>query len=133
MSAGELLAELKRLGVKIEADGDRLRYAGPQEAISPELIGRLKVHKAELMAVCAKTKIGVKEDRNLSETVRMRPASDLEVRELHTAGWEPKERCGKLIWKHPDNGFYYSQEMAAHFLGREISDARCKSGANGKG
>ena len=116
MSAGALLAELKRLGVEIEADGDRLRYAGPEGAISPELIGRLKAHKAELIALCGKTAIGAREDRNLAETVCMRPASDPEVRKLLAAGWEPKERCGKIIWKHTDNGFYYSQEMAAHLL-----------------
>ncbi len=58
---------------------------------------------------------------------------DPETQRLLAAGWEPKERCGKIIWKQPDNGFYYSQEMAAHFLLRGIGNVRCKSGANGKG
>ncbi len=35
---------------------------------------------------------------------------------LVAAGWKPKERGGKLIWQSPDNGFYYSQEMATHLL-----------------
>lgn len=56
-----------------------------------------------------------------------------ETRRLLAAGWEPKERFGKTIWKRPDNGFYCSQEMAAHFLDRGIGNARCKSGANRKG
>jgi hypothetical protein len=133
MSTGALLAELKRLGVEIEADGDRLRYAGPEGAISPELIGRLKAHKAELIAVCGKPEISAREDRNLAETVCMRPTSDLEAHKLLAAGWEPKKRCGKLIWKHPDNGFYYLQEMAAHFSDRGVGNARWKSGANGRG
>ena len=34
---------------------------------------------------------------------------DPETQRLLAAGWEPKERCGKIIWKQPDNGFYYSQ------------------------
>jgi hypothetical protein len=50
-------------------------------------------------------------------------------RRLQTLGWKPKERCGKTIWKCPDNGFYYSQEMAPYFLDRSISNVRCKSGA----
>jgi hypothetical protein len=133
MNTGALLAELKRLGVEIEADGDRLRYAGPEGAISPELIGRLKAHKAELIAVCGKPEISAREDRNLAETVCMRPTSDPEVRKLLAADWEPKERCGKFIWKHPVNGFYYSQEMASHFSDRAIGNARCKNGANGRG
>jgi|SRR5215217_4201910 len=133
MSAAALLAELRRLRVEIEANGERLRYAGPEGAISPELIGRLKAHKAELISVCGKTAVGAREDRNLAETVCKRPTLDTVVRKLLAGGWEPKERCGKLIWKHPDNGFYYSQEMAVHLLDRGIGNARCKSGANGRG
>jgi hypothetical protein len=132
MSTGALLAELKRLGVEIEADGDRLRYAGPEGAISPELIGRLKAHKADLIAVCGKTEIGAREELDLAETVCMQTSSDLGAHKLLADGWEPKKRCGKLIWRHPDNGYYYSQEMAAHFLDRGVGNARCKSGANGR-
>src|SRR5829696_4831887 len=106
MSTGALLAELKRLGVEIEVDGGRLRYAGPEGAISPELLGRLKAHKADLIAACAKTEIGAREERDLAETVCMRPTSDLEAHKLLAAGWKPKKRGGKLIWRHPDNGFY---------------------------
>jgi tubulysin polyketide synthase-like protein len=119
MSTGALLAELRRLGIEIEADGDRLRYAGPEGAISPELLERLKAHKADLIAVCRKTNVRAGEGRNLAESACMRAASDPEVRKLLAAGCEPKERCGKLIWRHPDDGFYYSQEMAAHFLERK--------------
>ncbi len=69
---------------------------------------------------------------------RSAPATDLqgkapEARKLLAAGWKPKERCGKTIWESRDNGFYYSQEMAIHFLGRGIGNAGCKSGANGRG
>jgi hypothetical protein len=35
---------------------------------------------------------------------------------LIAAGWKPKERGGKIIWQSPDNGFYYSQEVAIRFL-----------------
>jgi hypothetical protein len=46
-------------------------------------------------------------------------ATDPQIRKLRAADWKPKERCGKTIWESPNNGFYYSQEMAAHFLGEE--------------
>ena len=39
-----------------------------------------------------------------------------EERRLMAAGWEPRERGGKIIWQLLDNGFYYSQEVALHFL-----------------
>ncbi len=37
-------------------------------------------------------------------------------RRLIAAGWEPKERCGLIIWASPETGFYCSQEMALHRL-----------------
>ena len=62
----------------------------------------------------------------------MRATADPEARKLSAASWKPKERCGKTIWKRPDTGFYYSQEVAAHFLDGGISNVRCKSGADGR-
>ncbi|MEX0642334.1 MAG: hypothetical protein WD468_06520 [Pirellulales bacterium] len=50
MSAFQLLAELGRLGVRLKVDGDRLRFS-PQSAVTPELVERLKTHKAELIAL----------------------------------------------------------------------------------
>ena len=51
-----------------------------------------------------------------------------EERRLIAAGWEPKERCGRIIWKRPDNGFYVSQEVAIHFLDVSIVNIRPKAG-----
>lgn len=133
MSAGALVEELERLGVKLRvADGD-LEYEGPEEAIAPELLERLKSYKADLMAICAKTETVAEEGRKPGEGVRMWATADPEACKLSAAGWEPKERCGKVIWKHPGNGFYFSKEMASHLLGTEISNAKCKSGADERG
>jgi len=44
------MADLARLGIKLEADGDRLRYS-PRSAVTPELAKRMKAHKAELLAL----------------------------------------------------------------------------------
>jgi len=38
----------------------------------------------------------------------------------------------KVIWKHPDSGFYYLQEMAVYLLERGAGNVGCKSGANGR-
>jgi TubC N-terminal docking domain len=50
MSSTELLLDLGRLGIRLEADGERLRYF-PQSALTPVLLDRLKAHKAELLAM----------------------------------------------------------------------------------
>lgn len=50
MSAADLLADLARRGVRLEAAGERLRYF-PRSALTPELLDRLKAHKAELLAM----------------------------------------------------------------------------------
>lgn len=50
MSAADLLLDLDRLGIQVEADGERLQYF-PRSALTPDLLDRLKAHKADLLAV----------------------------------------------------------------------------------
>ena len=128
MNVGALLEELERLGVELQAVGDDLEYEGPEEIITPALLERLKAHKAELIAVFRKAETVVEEDRQPAEAASKQIASGPEARKLLAAGWEPKERCGKLIWKHPDNGFYYSQEIAGHFLAEAAVTLDAKAG-----
>lgn len=45
----ELLADLERVGVTLEARGDRLRYA-PRGRAGPDLARRLKAHKVAILA-----------------------------------------------------------------------------------
>lgn len=49
MSVVELLLDLRRLGIRLEADGERLRYT-PRDALTPDLLARLKEHKADILA-----------------------------------------------------------------------------------
>ena len=50
MSAAKLLLELSGMGVRLEADGDRLRYF-PRSALTPDLLSRLTAQKADLLAM----------------------------------------------------------------------------------
>lgn len=50
MSVARLMTDLTRLGIRIEAHGDRLRYS-PRSAMTPDLADRLKAHKAELLSI----------------------------------------------------------------------------------
>ena len=52
MTAHELLTDLDRLGIPIEAHGDRLRYS-PRSAVTPDLAQRMKAHKPALLAILA--------------------------------------------------------------------------------
>ena len=49
-SASDLMVDLARLGIQLEAHGDRLRYS-PRSAVTPDLADRMKAHKAELLAI----------------------------------------------------------------------------------
>jgi hypothetical protein len=49
VSARDLLEELEQIGVRLQVDGTYLEYEGPQEVVTPELLGRLKEHKLSLM------------------------------------------------------------------------------------
>lgn len=48
MITSDLLLDLGRLGIRLEADGKRLRYF-PRSAVTPDLLARLKAHKPELL------------------------------------------------------------------------------------
>ena len=50
MSAADLLTELTRLGIHLEANGDRLRYS-PRSAVTRDLARRMTVHKAALLKI----------------------------------------------------------------------------------
>lgn len=50
MTAAELLAELKKLGVLLICDGDALRIKAPAGVLTPELKAALAEHKAALLA-----------------------------------------------------------------------------------
>jgi hypothetical protein len=52
MTAHDLLTELDRRGITLQAHGDRLRYS-PRSAVTPDLAGRMKAHKAALLAILA--------------------------------------------------------------------------------
>jgi len=123
MSAGAIVEELERLGVELRAVGNDLEYEGPEEAISPELLERVKAHKADLVAIYSKTQTVAEEGCKPAEVVRLWSAAGPETRKLLAADWEPKVRCEKVIWKHPESGFYFSQEMAMHYLDDKIGNA----------
>jgi TubC N-terminal docking domain len=80
MSAAELLADLDRLGIRLEADGDRLRYH-PRSALTPELLDRLKAGKADVLAIL----------RPAPEVEQPRPVATMDADAKPT---KPVCRCG---------------------------------------
>jgi hypothetical protein len=44
------MVDLARLGIRLEAHGDRLRYS-PRSAVTPDLSDRMKAHKNQLLAM----------------------------------------------------------------------------------
>jgi len=49
MSAAQLLEELTARGVKVWAEGSRLRCGGPKSVVTPEVVAELKEHKNDLL------------------------------------------------------------------------------------
>ena len=112
MSVQDLLEELAALDVELRADGDHLRYEGPEEAVTPELLNRLRQHKAELIKTLADEK------RCRGHILQLDPP----IHQLVVAGWSPKERCGKTIYQSPKSGFWYSEKMALVLLEHQNDD-----------
>ena len=49
---------------------------------------------------------------------------EAQQRELKEAGWEPIERLGKVVWRHPLSGHLYPQGAAIQRLRRDRSTGR---------
>ena len=52
-TVADLLAELDALGIRLEADGDRLCFR-PRDKVTADLAARMKAHKGELLAAVRK-------------------------------------------------------------------------------
>ncbi len=93
MTALELLAELRAAGVRIEADGDRLRVAAPKDALTDTLRAAIATHKAELLRFLAPERI--------TETA-LRAVARV-AREALSPG---QERLWALVSRAPDSRRY---------------------------
>jgi len=51
MSAAAVLAEARRLGIRLTVRGDRLAFDAPRDAFTPEMREALVTHKPELLAL----------------------------------------------------------------------------------
>jgi hypothetical protein len=49
MTCAELLAELRRREVRLTVAGERIRYAGPEGAMTAALVAELAAHKSEIL------------------------------------------------------------------------------------
>lgn len=85
MSAADLLLDLGRLGIRLEAGADRLRYF-PRSALTPDLLDRLKAHKAELLAM-------------LRPAPDLAPALPAPASEALAKPTKAVCRCGSTAWR----------------------------------
>ncbi len=62
MNPATLLSDLRRRGVELTAEGDRLRYRAPRGVLSPELLDDLRSHKREILAKLTQYEDSAEED-----------------------------------------------------------------------
>jgi hypothetical protein len=55
MSPAALIATLRERGFILAADGDQLRFRGPREAVTPDLLAQLRIHKSEILSALRPT------------------------------------------------------------------------------
>ncbi len=51
MNAPALLNEFQRMGIRLEARGDKLRAEAPEHILTAELVAELRAHKQEILKV----------------------------------------------------------------------------------
>jgi hypothetical protein len=82
----ELLAECHAIGIELLVAGDdRLIIDAPQDALTPDLLGRLQAHKGELLALLKSST-----EPEWSEAAATETASALA---------KPVCRCGSMAWR----------------------------------
>ena len=60
MTAEDLLAHLRSLGIEVWADGDWLRYNAPKGALTPDLRAELTNHKSEILTLLRESNPDIK-------------------------------------------------------------------------
>jgi len=71
MSTPALLADLESRGIRLTATGpDRLHVDAPKGVLTPDLLDRLRLHKAALLSILAATPCTIPHDNEPSGTAR---------------------------------------------------------------
>jgi hypothetical protein len=85
MNVLELMTDLVRLGIRLETDGERLRYS-PRSAVAAGLADRLRGHKAEIIAI-------------LRPIPDVAPVDTESPNESHAEPVKQVCRCGSTTWQ----------------------------------
>ena len=110
MTAAELLAELRRRGVKLTVNGDRLRYEAPRGALTPELLEAMRQHKPELLRLLSRPPIpqdvvaGVEAALRAGRWVRIATPYDILLAPNRRAAERASERHPNLPIFRPREG-----------------------------
>ncbi len=88
VNAAELLVDLARRGIRLDADGERLRYH-PRSALTAKLLERLKAYKAELL-----TLLRTRQDFDVDDAPDAEPALAVQEKPAKIAC-----RCGSTTWR----------------------------------
>ena len=101
VSAGELITDLARLGIRIEAHGDRLRYS-PRSAVTQDLTRRMKAHKGELLAMLRRDPDAPAIDMNDAAAVWQAALDRLEGDPLFLPDAMEALRAADARWDEPE-------------------------------
>ncbi len=86
-SLTRLLTECEALGIQLlPAEDGGLTIDAPQEALTPDLLDRLKAHKADVLAM-------------LRPTSNAAPGSPVATRDAPATPTKPVCRCGSTAWR----------------------------------
>jgi hypothetical protein len=82
-----LLIDLVARGIELQANGDRLRFR-PRKAVTPDLVERLKRHKAQLLAILQAVANPAAEAEAIMRHVRA--CGDDDLAEAMAEAWEER-------------------------------------------
>jgi hypothetical protein len=96
--------ELSSQGVKLWADGDKLRCRGPRRVMTPETVARLEEHKAAILEALEGPKV-----RTTAEVLELARAHFGELEDRTEAPYPPPEKgTDPLVHKHTDKALWFA-------------------------
>ena len=104
MIVKQLMADLTQAGIRLKAEGERLRYF-PRTAMTPNLADRVKAHKPELLAALA-----MKDERQQAHAQQEGKEDEDKFIEVYSLPQIPTEtsELSRRCWNHQDQRWWRS-------------------------
>ena len=122
MTLEKLLSYLRQHEVHLRLEGERLKYQGPQEVMTPEFVGHLRQHKAELIKLLRRAN----DENRSAQTVALdsvqRPPANLPLSFAQQSLWFLHRLQPENVSDHLQIGFHIRGQLQIEVLKKSLAE-----------